>query len=37
MKEKPQIVLCIYTPYPGNPLYKKALEIGLKPPQNLEG
>jgi radical SAM superfamily enzyme YgiQ (UPF0313 family) len=29
--------LFIYTPYPGTPLYDKAIKIGYKPPENFEG
>jgi len=27
----------IYTPYPGTPLWERALALGVKPPQSLEG
>ncbi|MFC2052222.1 B12-binding domain-containing radical SAM protein [Chloroflexota bacterium] len=29
-------ILYFYTPYPGNPLYDKAVEVGFKPPDRLE-
>lgn len=35
--DRNRILLCIYTPYAGNPLFERALEIGLKPPDSLEG
>ena len=28
--------LCIFTPYPGTPIYQVAIDHGLKPPQDLE-
>jgi len=37
LNDKNRVLLCIYTPYPGNPLYEKSLEIGLEPPKSLEG
>jgi len=36
LNDKNRVLLCIYTPYPGNPLYEKSLEVGLKPPARLE-
>lgn len=32
-----EILLFVYTPYPGNPLFEKSVELGFKPPGNLEG
>ncbi len=32
-----RMLLCIYTPYPGNPLYDQSLLLGLSPPQGLKG
>jgi len=32
-----EIMLFIYTPYPGTPLYEKAIAAGLKPPGSFEG
>lgn len=37
LNKKSRFMLYLYTPYPGNPLYQRSLEIGLKAPQNLEG
>jgi len=31
-----ELLLFLYTPYPGTPLYKLSLEMGFKEPQNLE-
>ena len=36
LSNKQRISLAIFTPYPGTPMYQKALELGLKPPQNFE-
>jgi radical SAM superfamily enzyme YgiQ (UPF0313 family) len=32
-----RILLCIFTPYAGSPLYQRALELGVKRPETLEG
>jgi radical SAM superfamily enzyme YgiQ (UPF0313 family) len=32
-----RIVMFIYGPYPGSPLYEKSLQIGFKPPSSFEG
>lgn len=36
ISNKYKLIFCIYTPYPGTPLYQRALELGFKPPRNLE-
>ena len=37
MSPEHEIMLFIYTPYPGTPLYEKAIEAGLDPPKDFEG
>ncbi|HDY66925.1 MAG TPA: B12-binding domain-containing radical SAM protein [Candidatus Scalindua sp.] len=37
MDTRHRALLFNYTPYPGTPLYQKSLDLGLKPPSNLEG
>jgi anaerobic magnesium-protoporphyrin IX monomethyl ester cyclase len=32
-----RVLLFIYTPYPGSPMFQKSIELGLQPPNNLEG
>jgi len=31
-----EVLLFVFTPYPGNPLFQKSIELGFKPPQKLE-
>ena len=37
MNAKGRIMLAMYTPYPGTPMWDAALKLGLKPPGTLEG
>ena len=37
MSEKVRCSVCVYMPYPGTPLWGKALEMGYVPPTNQEG
>ncbi|MCA9896765.1 MAG: radical SAM protein, partial [Anaerolineales bacterium] len=37
MSEKVRCSVCVYMPYPGTPLWGKALEMGYIPPANQEG
>ena len=37
ISRKHRVSFYLYTPYPGTPLYQRALDLGLKPPQELEG
>lgn len=37
INRNPRMMLYLYTPYPGSPLYRKALELGFKVPNTLEG
>ena len=37
MSEKVRCSVCVYMPYPGTPLWPKALEMGYEPPEQQEG
>jgi len=37
MSDKLSVMVFLYTPYPGTPLYPLALKLGFKPPKSLEG
>ncbi|MBK8901506.1 MAG: B12-binding domain-containing radical SAM protein [Anaerolineaceae bacterium] len=37
MSDKVRCSVCVYMPYPGTPLWPKALEMGYVPPANQEG
>jgi radical SAM superfamily enzyme YgiQ (UPF0313 family) len=37
LSEKVRCSVCVYMPYPGTPLWPKALEMGYVPPDNQEG
>lgn len=37
MNAKARCSVCVYMPYPGTPLWPKALEMGYVPPRNQEG
>jgi len=36
MTTRGRVLLAIYTPYPGTPMWESAIKLGLEPPQSLE-
>ena len=36
LTSKGRVLLAIYTPYPGTPMWESAIKLGLEPPQSLE-
>jgi radical SAM superfamily enzyme YgiQ (UPF0313 family) len=36
LSRKNRVILSLYTPYPGSPLYKRSVALGLRPPTKLQ-